>query len=725
MRSRAFIAISLLLAAFPVRLAACGPWWYPPQEYTLYRASSHYLSDYHYYPTFQLDDRDNCEIWKRETGSKAELNDIYHIVYKASIEDLQDLQKKGKKSALYSSNAFARTLNQNREALEFLLLAKLCEKTREQMSDPWYYPAKKDIQRTSLETVIARSTEAISSGSKLWKRYALQATRAMLSLGQYPECIALWKSLPQSEPDIIYLLTVRNVAGAYYHTGDLSTANQLFGRCGDASSMLLCSNGDRRSYIESLYELCPDSPDLRGVVETNVGNGVYDICLKIAQEGKVKDLDFWYYTAAYIEYTNGKKALALKHAKAAEKSPGSAYIKESAHVLTIMIEAETLPLNSGYETAMLEHVKWLDGKLVEHLDEKVKYDTSHEGIYRMAINMSFYYWNDMLRRLVHGCVNPRLVSAHREEAALAFANMADNRLLGLVNEVVVERSGADWQKPPYVLTMDEYRSGDFFNYHDYSNAFFELIDSTATYKVIKYVESLDDPSSAFRFLNERSYTDRDYLWDIIGTKYLRECRYDQAERWLSRVSPDYQKRLNTKDYMRLDPFTFKEEYLKDTDNYKCRFAKEMAQLSRSPRGLTKGEQVEGASLDLAKMAVGMRNSVDRCWALTFYHKMWQDADSTSPNHYYKAREKVLSTIPGLHARALTRTKSREEKASIELMFGNLAQVMRYPGTAAAESIRGRCDNYYDYHLDSRDTYGKWWIDYEGNHWVRQPGDPYD
>ena len=724
MRSRAYIAISLfLLAAVPERLSACGPWWYPPQEYSLYRVSEHYLSDYHFSPTFQMDDKENCRLWQQETRSGAPLSDIYHVVYKAPLQELEELKTKGRKSALYAANAFARTLLQDREALELLLLAKLCELTREQMLDPWYYPAKNDPQRRALEDIVKRSKTAVLTGSKFINRYALQATRALLSLKQYKECISFWNSLPETEPDIIYLLALRNVAGAYYNTGNTAKANKLFGRCGDASSMLLCSGGDKDSYILSLYELCPDSPDLRSFVEANVGDGVYDYCLRIAKEGKVSDPDFWYYTAAYIEYCNGKKSLALRHAKAAEQSKGSAYVKESAHVLRMMIEAETLPVDSRYEAAMLEHVKWLDGKIIEHLDERVKYDTSHEGIYRMGINMSFYYWNDMLRRLVHGYVAPRLVSNHREVSALAFANMADNRLLALVNEVVVERSGKDWQKPPFVVTMEQYRSGDFFNYHDYSDAFFELIDSTATYKVIKYFDSIDTPSSELRFLHERSYTDKDYLCDIIGTKYLRERRYTEAERWLSRVSPDYQKRLNTKSYMKLDPFTFKEEYLKDNDNYKYNFAREMAQLSRTPRGLTKGGQVEGASLDLARMAVGMRNSVDRCWALTFYHNMCQDAEENSP--YFKSRKATLSSVPPLFARAVSRAASREEKASIELMFGNLEQVMKYPETKAAQSIRGHCDNYYDYQMSRPDTYGKWWIDYEGNHWKRQPGDPYD
>lgn len=729
MKSRAFITISLLLLfCASVRVSACGPWYYEPLDYTLYRASDRYLSVDYPIPKFSIDANDNCLLWQTDTKTTASLQEIYNVVYKASLTDIQELNsKKGNRSHLYKENAFARTLYNDNEALSILLLAKRCELTREEMADPWYYPAKVDPQRTALSEIASLGAGQLNN-QRFWKRYVVQATRAMLTLGQYKKCLELWSQIKDREwDDCLRVLTVRNVAGAYYHLGDIETARQMYGAIDDAPSLLMCSNESPKAFILNLYELNPNSQYLRDLVEKHihyeyfddidltslltqtVGPDLYDICIKIASEGKVSDPDFWYYGAAFIKYREKKFDQALKLVSLAEKSAGSDYIKESVHVLRICIEAESKPYSQSYELAMLEHVKWLDNKILEYHDEAIEI-TKYAGIRKLSINESYFYWNDMLRKLVHGTLCPKLIKNHREVLAIALANMADNRLLNLQDSIAVTTYDEDYNWSETTLTMKEYRErNDSYNGHDYSNSFFCMIDSLPIDKVIQYVQTLESPTDLQQYLNVRSYIDMDYLSELIGTRYLREAKYPEAEKWLSKVSPKYQYRMNTFEYMDFQPFSFEKRDIGNKENYKYNFAKEMARLESV---INTSSNRDSVALSKAKMAMGMKNSVYHCWPLIYYHLTDYDFYEGHSTPYSQARDFLLNKVERTYTSALSSSSNPETKAKIQLMFGNYKTVMNsYGNTEAAQSITGRCDNYYDYHLNSRTNYKVWWIDY--------------
>ena len=685
----------------------------------MYRVSPRYLRGEYGQFYFNEDIKANCYLWWEETGMVARPDDVQSLVYEASLSELLELKDKGKRSFLYKTNSFARLLTSQKDALDFLVLAKQCEVTRKEMADPWYYPAKKDPQRLMLDEIAKTSVEK-TNNSNLGHRYALQATRALLTLGRYQECVDFWERQPEWDGyECIQTMCVRNVAGAYYHLSNKDKANELYGSIGDIPSLITITGKSWYDIFLTAYKYNPDNPALRDIIENNVGEEFYDICLKIAREGRVKDPNFWYYNAAYIEYTQGKLRKALATAKLAETSAGTEYIRESARVLRICIEAESLPYSSSYESVILNHVKWLDGKIIEHLDE-AREKTKIYGIERMAINESFYYWNDMLRKVLLGTVCPKLIRNHREVSALAFANMADNRLLGLVDTVSVHEYDEDYNVNIKVIPMKTYRDGrrydrnEFYNGHDYSDAFFQMMDTLDVQKVIQYVNSVDSPNNEQqKYLNARSYTDRDYLNDIVGTRMLRIEKYSEAEKWLAKVSPDYQNRLNTAVYMDHDPFSFQRDSLTDNANYKFNFAKEMSRLCRVAAS---NDDRDAAALAVAKLAIGMRNSVDHCWPLAFYHKFAADYEEDVDSPYSRARESMLDSVEGASTYAYLMTRNPETMAKVQLMFGNYRTVMTsYRNTEAARSITGRCDNYYDYHLDYHSSFGKWWRDYGPNH----------
>lgn len=316
----------------------------------------------------------------------------------------------------------------------------------------------------------------------------------------------------------------------------------------------------------------------------------------------------------------------------------------------------------------------------------------------------------MLRKVVHGTLCPKLIKNHREVLAMALANMADNRLLNLQDSIAVISYDKDYNRIESTYTLREYReSPDIHNDHDYSNSFFCMIDTLPIDKVIQYIQALDSPTDLQRYLNERSYIDKDYLHELIGTRYLREAKYSEAVKWLSKVSQEYQYRMNTYEYIDYEPFSFRKTKVRSKAGYKVSFAREMARLESV---INTTDNPDSLALSRAKMAIGMRNSAYHCWPLIYYHLYEGDFDDDNPTPYSRARENLLGKAERTYTSALSSSASPETRARIQLTFGNYKTVMTgYSDTEAARSIASRCDNYYDYHLNSRSNYQAWWKDY--------------
>ena len=313
-------------------------------------------------------------------------------------------------------------------------------------------------------------------------------------------------------------------------------------------------------YLDAMYEYTPSSRNLRDAVERIVLSAeqelwdghssrlkeetieeleqVRSLAIRIAYEGKVDDPDLWYYTAAFIDHLLGHNFYASLLLEKAESSKGSKFIKESVKVLKIYLDALG-PYNNSYESKMLNGVKWLEIMVIEHLDEGLSATISN-GIYYTSINQSYFYWNDMLRKIVHSGIVPRLLESNKDALAIAYSNMADNLIFNLVGEIDLSWSSSQR------MTIQEYREAGDFNDIDYSNMTFGLLDSIRVESIVRYVENLRKPDNdMFQYLNSKGYTDEDFFCDIIGTRMIREMRYSEAEAWLAKVSPSFQNQLNT------------------------------------------------------------------------------------------------------------------------------------------------------------------------------------
>ena len=255
-----------------------------------------------------------------------------------------------------------------------------------------------------------------------------------------------------------------------------------------------------------------------------------------------------------------------------------------------------------------------------------------------------------------------------------------------------------------------------FNYHDYSNLMFLMVDSLNSDAIIRYWEAAHAPRTPMQnYLIHCSYLDADYWQDIIGTHALRELNYPMAVNYLKNVSPEYQYHTNVylDNGMWRNPFCYNPKYnlepIDDNHNYKLTFAQNMAELEQKMKH-SADPNVSARSMIL--YALGMKNSMKYCWGLTYYSKtsyMWIDeeydesaekpywySDNGSETEYYH-RSRTWKKADELIKEAFTHFTDPEQAA---MEYSKLAMVWKvaelYPDTQTGRWLSRHCDRWEDY-----------------------------
>lgn len=663
----------------------------------------------------------NCIAWQKLTSKTIPVEEIYEVVYKMSLEEFE---------AIYDSreisykNRFAEWITKkDTAALNFLLLAKNNEYIRSIRNSRWYYPSMKIDTRMTIEEIAERSL-SVKEG-RLRDRYLLQGVRALFSLAKYEDCIDLWETevsrLP--EENLMRQLIHPYIAGAEFRVKHSKKAIEHFAQIGDVQSILFCADkvGEELSVVDALELICRYAPNSKSIEETLQsyirkmefcreeetgetfeGEKLCELCLKMARSGRSDNPAMWYYTAAFLEDLSGNMTRASYLLGLAEKSRASDYISESIKVFKIYLDAKQLPYNPSYEKRLFGQLNWLDSKIKAGIDDNVRNETALGN--KLIKCESYYYWNDVMRRILLAEVSPRMIKAGKTTRALQLANMADNRLLGLVDKQDVydwvEENGNYEYKVVGTYTMQGYRYSAIFNRYDYSNHFFEMIDSVGVDRAIEYVQRVNRPQGEFdRFLNSRGYIGSDYLNDIIGTQCLRSMRYEEAVSYLGAVGKAYKNHLNVS--MEYDPFSVERRAVNQKKEFRYDFAREMYSLER---GINMTADPNRRAQLMVKYAVGLRNSFDLCWGLTQYYRgvsYWGEVcekrDWENDEHT-KAAMKRVKELADLACEIVT---NDETGADIQYMLCNFRTVaQKYPNTAKGRLVKGKCDNLYDYHAES-------------------------
>lgn len=688
---------------------SCG--WLPSRagQVLLYRIMPLDESQYSSYEDITIDylfhgsvdyEKETIELWKHETSSEINSEDIRAIVYKSDVDFLRNMKKASDK------NTFVQWLvnHKRNDIIDYLILAKQCEDVVSSMSDPWYYGVSGDKQSLMLKNIVKRC-RAYKSGP-LFGRYVLQLLRALCAQRKYEECVDVWrKNESLLKHNVVRTMAELKAAGALNKIGEKQEALKIYTKYGDVSSIRTLNDGKIKNELEFVYKLQPNSSYIPGELQkwlvffggdwsrnayASAGvyseriNNIIKVGKKAIRNQKVKDKAMWYYTLAAFYDVKGESKKALVYLRRGDSYPKTSFLRDSYRVLRMYLEAKTVVYDAAYEHKLFVDLKWLVSKIEKEkpVDFLQKMDPNHTCPYSIDgfLYMGYqdtpnsFYWNDALRRIVLREICPRMHKARRFVREVQLANMAENLLLQI---------------------------------NEYSNEMFQIMDRLSYLQTKYYFYRIYHPQDAFDvFLNSRGKTDKFYWYDILGTKCLREQRYSKAVVYLRQVPLSFQKKMAEYGYMDKDPFSYDKETFKSMPalarNYKLHFAQKMAHYQL----MMNSHQNSNVRADAKILyAMGLRNSVYRCWFLTRYSSNWDnsyvkeqlpaieypsDSSIYCCERYKKLSDKLINQA--IH------TYRNKEKAAQQLRkllyFKRILD--RYGNTETARDIRRHCDRWRDY-----------------------------
>ena len=653
---------------------------------------------------------DNCRSWAKLTSTDIPLEDIQDVVYHWEYDKLEELHAHAMTGKGENNNAFANWLIQKKdtEITSFLLLAKRCEKVRAKQCSGWYYPVQGDEENTLLMEIVEKAKAY--KGKRLLDRYTLQMMRALTSLRQYNECLNVWLGHKVFfHGDVIQEMAQNYAAGAYFHIGQKEKAKRIFMKSGDINSYIFCLNKEGKTYnsydiLSLLYQRNPNDKRLLRLIQYLIhykvegfrygcySKKLYDFTLNVLNEGKSKNLAPWYYTASFLADKLCDTVQALEYIRQAKSLPAGQDLRDAICVFDIYLQAKSVEkYDADFENYLYNELSWLDQKLVMNLDSDTKEWIINSGIKNHICGYSLYYWDDMMRKIVISQVVPKCIASGYQTRALQLLNMADNRLLNFVGKHLysIDDTIVDWGNSPRIcyswFKRNYYRADDDArNDYDYSNDFFINLDSLGVEHIERLAVRMQKPLCAFdRFLNERSYTNMEYLYEIIGTQLLAAMRYKEAIHYLSQVSDEFMQTTNVYPYLQ-----------KERQEDKLDFAKKMAALEQHIR---KSKNPDDRAEHMLTFARELQNSIGPHWYLTryysghwvcypFYSQYQTDLYDHAIKKFEYLKHKAFETFTDAE---------RAAKACYDWSLYKTAAT-KYPQTETAVYIRGNCDVLADY-----------------------------
>lgn len=677
-----------------------------PKNYNVYRVCDEIKTPYFRLPNYK---QRNLLTWQQQTGKHIPLDHIDAVVYSYSNAMYEACLHDHK---LAPDNKFVQYLINSidgRYPQELLHIAKRIEEARRDKNDPWYYPASRkegattfDLLLTEVDKLEQEFITQTGHDSFYVRRLQLQRVRLLFSLGRYDQCIQLWENHIQHWPadELMRAMIKDYIAGAYQHIGEEQKAIQYYLEQGNyraLAELSNCQTGNYAAFVRYMYDFNPDCADIvapalqydlcdyyQPLRDSALCTDYYEVMQHILRTHRSQDMSIWYYTAAYLEDITGHSYKAAQTIRQAISPSTSQYMQTNVRLLRIYLDAKTLAYDANYQKQLYTDLQWIE-QLVRQEASQVKetwhpYDSWYIWAnYSLDYDDNNYqvkrykcYPNSMLRKIVLGEVGPRMKEANHPILSMALTNYADNLF--------------------FTLVAPKHR-------HCFFNDFFMSLKTSSASQVKQYADRIMHPTTSFeRFLAAGSYIDKDYLYDIAGTLYLRERKYKQAMEILGQVSPTYHLRLNTGECLSRNPFNIHPKFgdIRVVDA-KYNFACKMHQLQQTYQNPNVDPNRRANAM--IEYATGMRNSYTHVWALTQYGQGYPVYTAAYEPWMTEEKEaQIQADYEQLLRNALALFSDDEARAEAQLQYYNYYTIItKYPQTTAAKFVRGHCDTYYDYH----------------------------
>ena len=233
--------------------------------------------------------------------------------------------------------------------------------------------------------------------------------------------------------------------------------------------------------------------------------------------GKSTNPCMWATAEAMIYYLTGNMSEALSVSERSLQMPGTDRIKSNSRCVNILIKSSDAMCDHNWLT---DELCWLESEIAEETPEG-------------------YCFSNAYDRILMQTLNPLYASTDRTNLSLAVA--------GLYNEFLMSKNSYHYR---------------YFNHDDsdFSPSWNDDYDNEYMHKYI-YPLSASDCSSYYTYLTSthqdileshicsRVYKDSNFFNDLIGTKYISECKFSEAIPYLRKVDLSYLSLMNVSDYM--------------------------------------------------------------------------------------------------------------------------------------------------------------------------------
>lgn len=580
--------------------------------------------------------RKNVDYWVSYTGGKVSPEAVQAFLYaSAPVSGDTDI----------SLLNFLKQRNDG-GAIRYLGLVQMLNGVGEK-ANPWEYPTKAELQRwKNIRIQVAKQArEALSQASLLHDRYLLIAMRASFGLGDESACKTLWDTYGSRIKDSF----VRDACEGYmahfwYKGGEREKARRFYARVGDINSLRWCfRDAVGLRGIEKLYHESPTSVAFPYLLQDYV-NGMdgdwsenkssrslscynnrecrwldsislslnnemtlfRSFATRVIKDEKTDNPALWLSASAYLAYLQGKSVEAVRLLDEASLMNGATRIKDNIRTIRFLVCSDEQPEQlsaTAFRTYVLSELKWLV--------EKMRTEPLYEDFFERS------HYIDALQRIVYYHLVPR----YQKSGDFLTASL----LTGMVTELTDGHS-----------QMNQRNSASKSSYQynmDYSNRFFALLDTSAiesVRKTISVIRGTGYGDALQLYAASHCYNQAAYLNELLGTKYLREGKFQEALPFFKAVPLSFISKMNVAPYLALRnpsvPLWFRKQPVdwEELDkkvtlkvNPKADFCQEMLRLEHDYRHAPDSVNKAEIGYQLA-VRYYQASSLGQCWALSHY-----------------------------------------------------------------------------------------------------------
>ena len=530
----------------------------------------------------------------------------------------------------------------------------------QQSADSWDYPTKKELLRRQQVLMTVQKYAFSKTRTRLRSQHALLYMRCNMMLGEHQANVSFWEQTASAFINSVYRDMMRNIyAGALLKTGRTGEATQIFMEQGDMES-LYTYYYNKRSYEAIRQEYLRDANSLAMpfLLQDFANNAqeAYDLgqgdCMpgklfvrdikqqeamqmcafarQVIKEGKTREPALWLSLEAWLQYLFGDRRQALASIRQAVGMQGQPRIKDNARVLRLFMEASEGKAGGQLDDFLAQELTWLEEAARQERGGSSYYDNHYTQAYD---------------RLVHQVLMPGYQQAGRTAEATAFLAVYDEQ-----------------PKVYSMLQSHRQRRVDDYGWNsDYSTELFAHLDTMPIRELEQYLAYTNrQPSTALdKWLSARIRHDNEFLHELIGTKYLRLARWQEAERHLSLVSLDFVNTMNVVPFMarrdfRVEPWMNRQRIKAEqqepgtarvTEHQKLTFVREMAQLEQGFGSLAPEAKARRA-YDLA-VRYAQASYAGDAWYLTRYGKSVYEEPRADELNMLQRADELLQTAQQL------------------------------------------------------------------------------